>query len=181
MPVIAGRQTRIQGNAFLPEQSRCRSVVVAAMLDHRYNLGVCRSAGLADRLSEHVGGDGEESERTETIAAGRAFARSDEPAIDANRELLATGAGNVGGALLGAMPAGGGTSQTAVVRATGGMSQRASLVTALVALATMWWLAPLLGLLPNATLATVVIVYSVSLIQPAEFVAIRKIRTMEFR
>ena len=118
---------------------------------------------------------------TETIAAGRAFARTDEPTINANRELLATGAGNIGGALLGAMPAGGGTSQTAVVRATGGMSQRASLVTALVALATMWWLAPLLGLMPNATLATVVIVYSVSLIQPAEFVAIRRIRTMEFR
>ncbi len=118
---------------------------------------------------------------TETIAAGRAFARADEPTINANRELLATGAGNIGGALLGAMPAGGGTSQTAVVRASGGMSQRASLVTALVALATMWWLAPLLGLLPNATLATVVIVYSVSLIQPSEFLAIRKIRTMEFR
>ena len=118
---------------------------------------------------------------TETIAAGRAFARADEPTINANRELLATGAGNIGGALLGAMPAGGGTSQTAVVRATGGMSQRASLVTALVALATMWWLAPLLGLLPNTTLATVVIVYSVSLIQPAEFKAIRNIRTMEFR
>jgi sulfate permease, SulP family len=118
---------------------------------------------------------------TETIAAGRAFARADEPAINANRELLATGTGNIGGALLGAMPAGGGTSQTAVVRATGGISQRASMVTALVALATMCWLAPLLGLLPNATLATVVIVYSISLIQPAEFKAIRNIRTMEFR
>jgi len=118
---------------------------------------------------------------TETIAAGRAFALGDDPVINANRELLATGAGNIGGALLGAMPAGGGTSQTAVVRATGGISQRASLVTALVALATMWWLAPLLGLLPNATLATVVIVYSISLIQPAEFKAIHRIRTMEFR
>ena len=45
----------------------------------------------------------------------------------------------------------------------------------------MLLLAPLLGLLPNATLAAVVIVYSVGLIQPAEFVAIRKVRTMEFR
>ena len=79
------------------------------------------------------------------------------------------------------MPAGGGTSQTAVVRAAGGQSQRASLVTAGAALATMLLLAPLLGLLPNATLATIVIVYSVGLIQPAEFVAIRKVRTMEFR
>ena len=67
---------------------------------------------------------------TETIAAGRAFARPDDPPIDANRELIATGAANLGGALLGAMPAGGGTSQTAVVRAAGGRSQTASLVTA---------------------------------------------------
>jgi len=59
---------------------------------------------------------------TETIAAGRAFARPDDPPINANRELVATGLANVGGALLGAMPAGGGTSQTAVVRATGGRS-----------------------------------------------------------
>ena len=118
---------------------------------------------------------------TETIAAGRAFARPGDPPIDANRELVATGAGNLGGALLGAMPAGGGTSQTAVVRAAGGRSQKASLVTAATAVATMLLLAPLLGLMPNATLAAVVIVYSVGLIQPAEFAAIRKVRTMEFR
>ena len=118
---------------------------------------------------------------TETIAAGRAFARPDDPPINANRELIATGAANLGGALLGAMPAGGGTSQTAVVRAAGGRSQKASLVTAGTAAATMLLLAPLLGLLPNATLAAVVIVYSVGLIQPVEFLAIRKVRTMEFR
>ena len=118
---------------------------------------------------------------TETIAAGRAFARPGDPAINANRELIATGAANLGGALFGAMPAGGGTSQTAVVRAAGGRSQKASLVTAGAALATMLLLAPLLGLMPNATLAAVVIVYSVGLIQPAEFRAIRNVRTMEFR
>jgi len=118
---------------------------------------------------------------TETIAAGRAFARAGDPPIDANRELIATGAANLGGAFLGAMPAGGGTSQTAVVRAAGGRSQKASLVTAAAAVATMLLLAPLLGLLPNATLAAVVIVYSVGLIQPAEFRAIRTVRTMEFR
>jgi len=118
---------------------------------------------------------------TETIAAGRAFARAGDPPIDANRELIATGAANLGGAFLGAMPAGGGTSQTAVVRAAGGQSQKASLVTAAAAVATMLLLAPLLGLLPNATLAAVVIVYSVGLIQPVEFLAIRTVRTMEFR
>jgi high affinity sulfate transporter 1 len=118
---------------------------------------------------------------TETIAAGRAFARPADPPINANRELVATGAANLGGALFGAMPAGGGTSQTAVVRAAGGQSQKASLVTAGTAVATMLLLAPLLGLMPHATLAAVVIVYSVGLIQPAEFRAIRGVRTMEFR
>jgi high affinity sulfate transporter 1 len=118
---------------------------------------------------------------TETIAAGRAFARPGDPPIDANRELIATGLANAGGALLGAMPAGGGTSQSAVVRSAGGRSQKASLVTAAAALATMGLLAPLLGLLPNAVLAAIVIVYSVGLIEPAEFRAIRRVRTMEFR
>ena len=118
---------------------------------------------------------------TETIAAGRAFARSADPPINANRELVATGAANLGGALLGAMPAGGGTSQTAVVRSAGGQSQRASLVTAAASVATMLLLAPMLGLMPNATLAAVVIVYSVGLIKPAEFHAIRTVRSMEFR
>ena len=67
---------------------------------------------------------------TETIAAGRAFAKQTDPPINANRELLATGAANFAGAFFGAMPAGGGTSQTAVVRSVGGRTQKASLVTA---------------------------------------------------
>ena len=118
---------------------------------------------------------------TETIAVGRAFARTGEPPINANRELIATGAGNLAGAFFGTMPSGGGTSQTAVVRAAGGRSQKASLVTAGVAVATMLFLAPVMQYLPHAVLAAVVIVYSVGLIQPAEFRAIRAIRTMEFR
>lgn len=117
---------------------------------------------------------------TETVAAGRAFSIPSDPPIKPNRELLATGAANLGGALLGAMPAGGGTSQTAVVRAVGGRTQKASLVTAAAALGTMLVLAPLLGLLPQAVLAAVVIIYSVGLIQPVEFAAIKKVRAMEF-
>lgn len=118
---------------------------------------------------------------TETIAAGRAFALPTEPPINANRELLATDAANLAGGFFGAMPAGGGTSQTAVVSAVGGRTQKASLVTAAAAAATMLVLAPLLGLLPQAVLAAIVIVYSMGLIQPLEFAAIRRVRSMEFR
>jgi high affinity sulfate transporter 1 len=118
---------------------------------------------------------------TETIAVGRAFSKPGEPRIRADRELVATGAANVAGAFFGAMPAGGGMSQTAVVRSVGGQTQKASLVTAATAAATMLVLAPILGLLPQAVLAAIVIVYSVGLIQPLEFAEIRKVRTLEFR
>jgi len=117
---------------------------------------------------------------TETVAAGRAFARSDEPPLRANRELLATGMANVGGAFLGAMPAGGGTTQTAVNRLAGARTQMAELVTAAMALLTMLLVAPLLGKMPQATLAAVVIVYSFGLIQPIEFRDILSIRRTEF-
>jgi SulP family sulfate permease len=117
---------------------------------------------------------------TETIAAGRAFAKTEEPQPRANRELLATGLANAGGAFLGCMPAGGGTTQTAVNRLAGARSQFAEIVAATVALATILLLAPLLALMPQATLAAVVIVYSIGLIKPAEFRAILEIRRTEF-
>jgi high affinity sulfate transporter 1 len=117
---------------------------------------------------------------TETMAAGRAFARSDEPPLRGNRELFATGLANAGGALLGAMPAGGGTSQTAVNRLAGARTQLAELVTAAGTLLTMLLLAPLIGLMPHATLAAVVVVYSVGLIKAAEFTSILRVRRMEF-
>jgi sulfate permease, SulP family len=117
---------------------------------------------------------------TETIAAGRAFAQSEEPPPRANRELLATGLANGASAFLGAMPSGGGTSQTAVNRHSGARTQLAEIVTAGATLATMFFLAPLIGLMPQATLAAVVIVYSFGLIKPTEFRSILRVRRMEF-
>jgi high affinity sulfate transporter 1 len=118
---------------------------------------------------------------TESIAAGRAFADPNEPRPLPNRELFALGLANVGGGLFGAMPAGGGTSQTAVNRLAGAKSQVAELVTAAGALATLLLLAPFIALMPKAALAAVVVVYSFYLIKPSEFVAIRRVRTAEFR
>jgi MFS superfamily sulfate permease-like transporter len=117
---------------------------------------------------------------TETIAAGRAFAQSGEPVPRANRELLATGLANAGGAFLGAMPAGGGTTQTAVNRLAGARTQAAGLVAAATTLVTMLLLAPFIGLMPEATLAAIVIVYSIGLVKPAEFRAILEVRRTEF-
>jgi high affinity sulfate transporter 1 len=118
---------------------------------------------------------------TESIAAARAFAVPGEPRPVPNRELLALGAANLVGGLFGAMPGGGGTTQTAVNRKAGARTQLAALVTAAAALATLLVLAPLIGLMPQAALAAVVVAYSIDLIQPAEFADIRRVRRIEFR
>ena len=117
---------------------------------------------------------------TETIAVGRAFTKNDEPAPRANRELLATGLANAGGAFLGAMPGGGGTTQTAVNRNAGACTQMSELVTSATTVIVMLLLAPMIGFMPQATLAAVVIVYSIGLIKPAEFRAILNVRRTEF-
>jgi len=117
---------------------------------------------------------------TETIAVGRAFQGAEEPPPRANRELIATGAGAAIGAFFGAMPSGGGMSQTAVNRMAGAKSQASGLTTAATALVTMLWLAPLIGLMPQATLAGLVIVYSVGLFKLKDFRDIWTIRRVEF-
>jgi high affinity sulfate transporter 1 len=118
---------------------------------------------------------------TESIAAARAFRRAGECRVESNQELVAIGMGNVIGGFFGAMPSGGGTSQTAVNSVAGARSQVSGIVLAGAALATMLFLAPLIARMPHATLAAVVIYYSVGLISPGEILAILRVRAIEFR
>lgn len=117
---------------------------------------------------------------TESIAAARSFSAVNEPRLNANQELVALGLANAGGAFFGAMAAGGGTTQTAVNRLAGARSQMAELVTAAAAVVTLLLLAPLIARMPQAALAAVVVVYSLELIAPGEFLAIRRVRVTEF-
>ena len=113
----------------------------------------------------------------------RPHARSPRPESRGHTQSGApgTGCGNVAGGLLGAMPAGGGTTQTAVNAQSRGMTQLAALVTAAAAVATLLVFAPVIALMPQAALAAVVVAYSIDLIQPGEFRAIRRVRRIEFR
>jgi anti-anti-sigma factor len=79
------------------------------------------------------------------------------------------------------MPSGGGTSQTAVNAGAGARSPVASLVTVASTVVVLLFLSSLIGLMPQATLASVVIVTSAGLISVADFRAIRHVRTQEFR
>ena len=116
----------------------------------------------------------------ESIAAARAFAKPGEPRPFPNQELFALGAANIAGGFFSSMPAGGGATQTAVNRSAGAETQLAEFVTAAAALAVLLLLAPIISLMPHATLAAVVVVYSVGLIKPAEFREIFQVRKTEF-
>jgi len=116
----------------------------------------------------------------ETAAAGKAFRATDEPPPVPNRELLAIGLSNLIGGFFHNLPSGGGTSQTAVNRKAGARTQIAGLVTAAVVVAVLLFLAPLVHLMPQATLAVIVIVPCVGMIKVPEFLAIWRTRAMEF-
>jgi len=118
---------------------------------------------------------------TESVAAGRAFARHDDPRPVPNRELIALGAANLAGAFFHSFPAGGGTSQTAVNARAGARTQASELVTVAIVVATLFFLAPIISLLPQATLASVVVVTTLPLLSTADFRSIRRIRRTEFR
>ena len=117
---------------------------------------------------------------TESIAAGRAFARHDDPPPAPNRELIALGAANLAGSFFQGFPAGGGTSQTAVNSRAGARTQVSALVTAAMVLATLLFLSPLISLLPQATLAAIVVVTAFSLLSPKDFRSILEVRRTEF-
>ena len=116
----------------------------------------------------------------ETIAAGKAFRGPDEPLPSSNKELLAIGLTNLVGGFFHNLPSGGGTSQTAVNRKAGARSQIAGLVTAAVVVAVLCLLAPLVHLMPQATLAVIVVVPCVGMVKVPEFRAIWQTRAMEF-
>ena len=109
---------------------------------------------------------------TESIAAARAFEKHGEPPAEANQELLALGMANIGGGLFQAMPSGGGTSQTAVNDQAGARTQLSEVVTTAVVVVTLLFLAPLISLMPEATLGALVLVAAVGLIKVSEFRAI---------
>jgi high affinity sulfate transporter 1 len=116
---------------------------------------------------------------TESIAAGRAFSPMTQPP-DPNRELLAAGLANLGGSVFHSMPAGGGTTQTAMNTHAGARSQLAALVTLATIAATLLFLSPLLALIPVATLAAVIIAATVPIISVRDFRSILAFRRMEF-
>jgi sulfate permease, SulP family len=111
----------------------------------------------------------------ETVLVARMQRQRAERPIDSDQELLAAGIASLVGGFSQCLPPAGGFSQSAINLRAGARTQLAGLTTAVLAVLVALFLGPVLDDLPSAILAAVVMVAVLGLIQPQEFVRLRRI------
>jgi MFS superfamily sulfate permease-like transporter len=118
---------------------------------------------------------------SDNVLTARAFAARNGYRIDANQELLALGASNIGNGLMQGFPVSSSGSRTAIGDSLGSKSQVYSLVAFVVLILVLLFLRPLLSLFPNAALGAIVIYAALRLIEIPEFNRLRRFKGSEFR
>ncbi|MCS6846186.1 MAG: sulfate permease [Anaerolineae bacterium] len=94
----------------------------------------------------------------ESISIAKALASKHRQRIDPDQELIGLGAANLMASFSGAYPVAGGLARSVVNNEAGAMTGLASLVTAAMMAATLVFLTPLFYYLPQAVLASIVVV-----------------------
>ncbi len=100
----------------------------------------------------------------EAISIAKAMATKTRQKLDANQELVGQGLGNILGSFTQSYPTSGSFSRSAVNIDAGAITGFSSVVTSVIVVVTLLWLTPLLYHLPQATLAAVIMMAVVGLI-----------------
>ncbi len=100
----------------------------------------------------------------EAISIAKAMATQTRQRLDANQELIGQGLANLAGCVTLSYPTSGSFSRSAVNISAGAVTGLSSVVTSLIVVITLLWLTPLLYHLPQATLAAVIMMAVVGLI-----------------
>lgn len=116
---------------------------------------------------------------SDNVLTARAFATRNHYKIDANQELLALGASNLGNGLMQGFPISSSGSRTAIADSLGSKSQVFSLVALAVVISVLLFLRPLLAQFPKAALGAIVIYAATKLIEIPEFFRLAKFRRIE--
>ena len=116
----------------------------------------------------------------ESLGTARAYAAKYDYAIDANQELVALGAANVSAGLFQGFTIDASLSQTATAEQAGGRTQLSSLVSAVLIVLTVVFLAAIFKNLPNAVLAVVVMNSVLSLMDVKELRRFYALRRTDF-
>jgi high affinity sulfate transporter 1 len=117
---------------------------------------------------------------SDNVLTARSFAARNGYRIDANQELLALGAANLGNGFMQGFPVSSSGSRTAIGDSLGSKSQVFSLVAFVVLILVLLFLRPLLSLFPKAALGAIVIYAALRLIEIPEFKRLRHFRKSEF-
>lgn len=83
---------------------------------------------------------------------------------DSDQELIGQGLGNMGAALIGGLPGAGATMRTVINANSGGKTKISGLIAGLLLLAILLGLGPLVGQIPNAVLAGILITVGIGII-----------------
>jgi SulP family sulfate permease len=100
----------------------------------------------------------------EAISIAKAMATKTRQKLNANQELIGQGISNIVGSLSLSYPTSGSFSRSAVNIGAGAITGFSSVVTSIIVVVTLLWLTPLLYYLPQATLAAVIMMAVVGLI-----------------
>lgn len=113
----------------------------------------------------------------EAIAVAKAIQRKSKSyVIDPNKELVALGAANLGGAFFQSFPGTGSFSRTAVNYQSGGKSTLSSVFSVIVVAVALLFLTPVFYYLPNAVLAAIIITAVYGLIEFDQFKKLWKLK-----
>jgi SulP family sulfate permease len=116
----------------------------------------------------------------ESIAAARSFAAMHQYEVDANRELIALGATNIGSGLLEGFVVDASVSRTSVGDQAGQRSQLAGLLNLALVVLTLALLTSFFADLPKSTLAAIVIAAVLPLLRTASLRRLYRIDTADF-
>lgn len=118
---------------------------------------------------------------SDNVLTARAFAARNRYIIDADQELLALGAVNIGNGMMQGFPVSSSGSRTTIGDSLGSKSQVFSLVAFAVVILVLLFLRPLLSLFPKPALGAIVIYAALRLIEIPEFHRLRRFKKSEFR
>ncbi|MGB0113169.1 MAG: sulfate permease [Ilumatobacteraceae bacterium] len=116
----------------------------------------------------------------DSVLTARSLAQGTPDKIDADREFFGVGAANVSAGLFGSFPVNGSQSRSFVLADAGARTQMANLVASAFVVLTLLLLAPVFDYLPTATLAAIVVVAGIGLLDPTELRALWRYRRSEF-
>jgi sulfate permease, SulP family len=117
---------------------------------------------------------------TDTVLTGRGFARRGDAPVDADAELRALGASNLGAGVMQGFPISSSGSRTALALASGGRGQGYSLVVLAALVCVLLFAGPLLAAFPDAALGALVVFAALRLVDIPEFRALWAFRRTEF-